>query len=524
MSKVKRVLISVSDKTGVVEFAKELADLGAEIISTGGTAKALRDAKIPVTEISDYTGSPEILEGRLKTLHPKIHGGILGIRGNNTHEKEMQDNDIKPIDLIVVNLYPFEATVAKPGCSFEDAIENIDIGGPTMLRAAAKNHKDVAVVCDPADYGIILKEIKEKNGDISAEIKFSLAKKVFAHTAKYDSAIITHLSQFTDTKEKQEHPSVVGFTLEKVQELRYGENPHQKAAFYRDAAMTSEPAVCNAKQLHGKELSYNNIMDADAAIEMMNEFLDKPYAAVILKHSNPCGAAVSSESLTDAFASALSCDPVSAFGGIICVNRQLDEKTAKAISETFFEVIIAPEYEAKGLDILKKKKNIRLLELPILRKPFTPKGMGLRKVVGGVLIQDRDTSKEDVRKSKVVTKRSPTEDEWKALEFAWRICKHVKSNAIVYTDSSKTLGIGAGQMSRVDSSKIAVMKAQNSLKGSVVASDAFFPFRDGVDEAAKAGATAVIEPGGSIRDEEVIAAADENNMAMVFTGIRHFRH
>lgn len=524
MNKIKRVLISVSDKKGLVEFSKGLADLGAEIISTGGTAKALRDAKIPVTEISDYTGSPEILEGRLKTLHPKIHGGILGIRGNKTHEKQMQDNDIKPIDLIVVNLYPFEATVAKADCSFDDAIENIDIGGPTMLRAAAKNHKDVAVVCNPSDYEVILKELKEKNGALSDETKFNLAKKVFAHTARYDSAIITHLSQFTDSKEKQEHPSVIGFTFEKVQELRYGENPHQKAAFYRETVPTLEPAVSNAKQLHGKELSYNNIMDADASIEMISEFADRPYAAVIVKHSNPCGAAVSDKSLSDAFANALSCDPVSAFGGIICVNRQMDEKIAQAISETFFEVVIAPEYESKGLDILKKKKNIRLIELPAIGKPPTPKGVGLRKVVGGVLLQDRDTSKEDIRKSKVVTKRAPTEDEWKAMEFAWRICKHVKSNAIVYANSNKTLGIGAGQMSRVDSSKIAVMKAQSSLKGSVVASDAFFPFRDGVDEAAKAGATAVIEPGGSIRDGEVVDAANEHNMAMVFTGVRHFKH
>ncbi len=524
MNKIKRALISVSDKSGVAQFARELAALGIELISTGGSAKALRDAKIPVTEISDYTGFPEILDGRLKTLHPKIHGGILGIRDNKKHADEMKKNGVEPIDLVVVNLYPFEATVAKPGCTFEDAIENIDIGGPTMLRAAAKNHHDVAVVCDPADYQPILDEIRKINGALSSETKFRLAKKVFAHTARYDSAIITHLSRYDDAGKVLEVPSVVGFTFEKLQDLRYGENPHQKAAFYKDAAGTDEPCVANAVQLHGKELSYNNIMDSDATIEMVGEFAEQKFAAVIVKHANPCGVAISKTSLADAFAKAMACDPVSAFGGIIGLSRPLDETTAKAISETFFEVIAAPSYDAGALEILKQKKNIRLLEVKGLGSSYTPKGFGLRRVVGGVLLQDRDTSREDVRKSKIVTKRKPTDEEWEALAFAWRVAKHVKSNAIVYTSSDRTLGIGAGQMSRVDSSKIAVMKAQSPLKGSVIASDAFFPFRDGVDAAAAAGATAAIQPGGSIRDDEVIKAADEHDMAMVFTGVRHFKH
>ncbi len=524
MPKIKRALISVSDKAGLDELARGLASMGVEIISTGGTSKALKDAKVPVTDISDHTGFPEILDGRLKTLHPKIHGGILGIRENKKHQEEMAKNNVCPIDLVVVNLYPFEATVAKPGCTFEEAIENIDIGGPTMLRAAAKNHHDVAVVCDPADYPAIIKEMREKGGEVSAETKFMLAKKVFAHTARYDSAIITHLSRYDDAGKLLEVPSVVGLTFEKVQDLRYGENPHQKAAFYRDARAAAEPSVANANQLHGKELSYNNIMDADATIEMVGEFVDNPFAAVIVKHANPCGVAVSKGSLSDAFAKALSCDPVSAFGGIIGLNRALDEATAKTISETFFEVIVAPKYEAKALEILKQKKNIRLLEIPGLGEKFKHSGFALRKVVGGALIGDRDLSCDDVRGSKVVTKRGPTEEEWAALEFAWRVVKHVKSNAIVYAAAGRTVGIGAGQMSRVDSSKIAVMKAQSSLKGSVIASDAFFPFRDGVDAAAAAGATAVVQPGGSVRDEEVIKAADENNIAMVFTGVRHFRH
>lgn len=562
MAKIKRALVSVSDKTGVVKFGGDLSKMGVEIISTGGTAKALRDAKIPVVEISEYTGFPEILDGRLKTLHPKIHGGILGIRNNKKHAEEMKKNGVEPIDLVVVNLYPFESTVAKTGCTFEEAVENIDIGGPTMLRAAAKNHEDVAVVCDPADYSSIITEMREKKGELSAKTKFRLAKKVFAHTARYDSAIITYLSRFDDSKKVLELPTVVGFTFEKLQSLRYGENPHQRAAFYRDPAGTSEPCVANARQLHGKELSYNNIMDSDATIEMVGEFSDAPFAVVIVKHANPCGVAISMTSLADAFAKALACDPVSAFGGIIGLNRALDEATAKLISETFFEVTIAPEYDKKALEILMQKKNIRLLEIPTLNAlplckgeaegvektgnlrstlpnpPLQREGIcqfTLRKVIGGILLQGRDTNLEDVRKSKIVTKRAPTEKEWAGLAFAWRVCKHVKSNAIVYTSADRTLGIGGGQTSRVDAAKIAATKMHALLHqtshesrvtnhGIVVASDAFFPFRDGVDAAAEAGATAVIQPGGSIRDDEVIAAANGYDMAMVFTGIRHFKH
>ena len=517
-------MISVSDKTGVVAFAKALHERGVEILSTGGTAKALRDAKIPVIDVAEYTGSPEILDGRLKTIHPKIEGGLLGRRSDPKHVKEMEANGIGPIDIVAVNLYPFEATIAAPDCTFEDAIENIDIGGPTMIRAAAKNYEDVASVVDAADYGTIIEEMDANGGALTTETKLRLAKKVFAATARYDAAIISHLSGTDEKGAALDMPTNVGMTYELVQNLRYGENPHQKAAFYREPRSVSEPSVVNSKQLQGKELSYNNIMDADAVLDMVKEFSDSKFAAVVVKHANPCGAAISENSLADAFAEALECDPVSAFGGIIGLNRTVDEETATLMKDTFFEVIAAPSFDEKALAILGKKKNLRLLEVPGLGEEFKPEGMNLRKVVGGLLVQERDTSRENVRDAKVVTKRAPTEEEWTSLEFAWRICKHVKSNAIVYARAGRTLGIGAGQMSRVDSSKIAVMKSRSDLAGSVLASDAFFPFRDGVDAAAKAGATAVIQPGGSIRDEEVIAAADENDMAMVFTGVRHFRH
>ena len=527
VNKISRALISVSDKTGVVEFAKALHKRGVEILSTGGTANALRDANIPVIDVAEYTGSPEILDGRLKTLHPKIHGGLLGRRSDRKHAEEMRANDIGPIDLVAVNLYPFEATIAKPGCRFEDAIENIDIGGPTMLRSAAKNHEDVAVIVDSADYAGVIEEMDRNGGALTRETKFRLAKKVFAATARYDSAIVSFLSSIGDNGEKLEMPANVGFTFELVQKLRYGENPHQKAAFYRDPAGTSEPAIVNARQLQGKELSYNNIMDADAVLQMAQEFQGSRFAAVIVKHANPCGAAISDKSLADAYERAFECDPVSAFGGIIALNKPMDAATAEKIGETFFEVIVAPSFEKAALEILSKKKNLRLLELPSLGTQFQPEGYSLRKVVGGLLLQERDLSHEPVREGRVVTKRSPTEAEWRDLEFAWRIAKHVKSNAIVYAKDGRTVGIGAGQMSRVDSAKVAVMKAADAgldLAKSVIASDAFFPFRDGVDAAAKAGATAVVQPGGSVRDEEVIAAADEHDMAMVFTGVRHFRH
>ncbi|MBN1283587.1 MAG: bifunctional phosphoribosylaminoimidazolecarboxamide formyltransferase/IMP cyclohydrolase [Proteobacteria bacterium] len=527
MNKISRALVSVSDKRGVVDFAKALHERGVEILSTGGTAKALRDAGVPVVDVADYTGSPEILDGRLKTLHPKVHGGILGMRSNPKHREEMRENGIGPIDLVAVNLYPFEATIAKPGCRFEDAIENIDIGGPTMLRSAAKNHEDVAVVADSADYSGIIEEMDRNAGALTRETKFRLAKKVFAATARYDSAIISYLSSMDDGGRKLEMPTSAGFTFELVQNLRYGENPHQRAAFYRDPAGASEPAIVNARQLQGKELSYNNIMDADAVLEMVKEFQGSRFAAVIVKHANPCGAAVSDKSLAEAYENAFGCDPLSAFGGIIGVNRPLDAATAAKIGETFFEVIAAPSFEKGALEILSKKKNLRLLELPGLGDAFTPSGWNMRRVTGGLLLQERDLSREPVREARVVTKRRPSDAEWQDMEFAWRIAKHVKSNAIVYAKGGRTVGIGAGQMSRVDSAKVAVMKAADAkidLKGSVIASDAFFPFRDGVDAAARAGASAVVQPGGSMRDEEVIAAADEHGMAMVFTGVRHFRH
>jgi len=524
MNKITRAIISVSDKTGIVEFAKALKELGVEILSTGGTAKAFHQAGIDAIEIADYTLSPEILDGRLKTLHPKIHGGILGMRDNKDHQREMKENSIELIDLVVVNLYPFEETISKKDCSFEHAVENIDIGGPTMLRAAAKNHKDVAVVCDPKDYDDIINELKKNNCAISDKTKFHLCKKVFLHTARYDSAIITYLSKLTDEKAVMDMPEHIGFTFSKVQDLRYGENPHQKACFYRENTDVKGPSLITAKQLHGKELSYNNIMDADAVIEIVTEMSSYPFAAVVVKHSNPCGVAVSEKFMQDAFIMARDCDPVSAFGGIIGVNKILDEETAKSILETFFEVIVAPDFDDQAKQLLMAKKNMRLLKIDNLGKDSNLVGINLRKVVGGLLVQDRDTIIENIRDAKVVTKRKPSDEEWQALEFAWKVCKHVKSNAIVYADKNKTLGIGAGQMSRVDSSKIAVMKAMSALKGSVVASDAFFPFRDGVDEAAKAGARAVIQPGGSIRDDEVIKAADEHGLAMVFTGTRHFKH
>ncbi len=529
MKKIARALISVSDKAGIVELANVLQKKGVEILSTGGTAKALADADIPVVDVAAYTGSPEILDGRLKTLHPKVHGGLLGRRDSKKHQQEMADNDIGPIDLVIVNLYPFEATIAKTGCSFEEAIENIDIGGPTMLRSAAKNHADVAVVVDPADYDALVEEFTHNDGALSGATRFRLAKKVFAETARYDAAIISYLSRFDDEKNEGQTPAVIGATYALVQKLRYGENPHQKAAFYREVVAVDEPCLVNAKQLQGKELSYNNIMDTDAVLEMVGAFDDAPFAAVVVKHANPCGAAISNETLLDAFEKARACDPTSAFGGIVGLNRPLDADAASMIVETFFEVIAAPGFSPEAVEILKRKKNLRLLEVPGLGNAFTPAGMNLRKVVGGLLVQDRDFSREQVREAHVATKRAPTDAEWAALDFSWRIGKFVKSNAIIYAAPGRTLGIGAGQMSRVDASKIAARKMNEAFPDGapgpiVVASDAFFPFRDGVDAAAQAGATAVVQPGGSMRDEEVIAAADEQGMAMVLTSTRHFRH
>ncbi len=520
MGKIRRAIVSVSDKTGVVPFAKGLAQMGVEILSTGGTAKSLRDQGISVKDISDYTGFPEMLDGRVKTLHPKVHGGLLGQRSKKEHVEKMKEHGILPIDLVAVNLYPFEATVAKEGCSLEEAIENIDIGGPTMLRSSAKNYPDVTVVVDPKDYDLVLSELKEK-GEISAETNFRLAKKVFQHTARYDGAISNYLGQIDRGKKAHEFPETLTFQVRKAQELRYGENPHQKAAFYWDP-LISEPSVSSGVQLQGKELSFNNILDLDSAYETVKEYEET--AAVIIKHNNPCGVAVSSKNLVDAYRKARDCDPVSAFGGVIGFNKIVDKETAQEMVQIFLEAVIAPGFNPEALETLKTKKDLRLLQTPPLTASFAQGGLDLRRVVGGLLVQDRDLGRVPMDQWKVVTKRKPTEEEKRGMAFGWKVAKHVKSNAIVLVREDRTIGIGAGQMSRVDSTRLAVMKAQSSTKGTVLASDAMFPFRDGVDTAAEAGAVAIIQPGGSIRDDEVIAAANEYNIAMVFTGMRHFRH
>jgi phosphoribosylaminoimidazolecarboxamide formyltransferase/IMP cyclohydrolase len=519
VGKVTRALISVSHKEGVLDFAKEISRLGIEILSTGGTAKLLRDGGVTVKDVSEFTGFPEMLDGRVKTLHPKVHGGILGRRGNPEHVKQMKQHGIEPIDLVVVNLYPFEQTVAKPGCTLEDAIENIDIGGPTMLRSAAKNYTDVAVVVSPRDYGRVLDELR-KTGEVSLKTRFELCRTVFLHTASYDSAISAWLNNQVPDEEKTRFPNILTLHFEKVQNLRYGENPHQEGAFYREFGV-KEPCVAHAKQLQGKEMSFNNYLDANSALELVKEYGGT--AAVIIKHNNPCGVATAS-SLADAYRKARDCDPVSAFGGVIAFNHMVDLETAKEITATFVEVIVAPEFAPDAREELKKKKDLRLLDIGpnIAGKP---EGMDLKKVTGGLIYQDRDLGKiADVKALPVASKRTPTDDEYEALSFAWKVCKHVKSNAIVFTGKDRTVGIGAGQMNRLDSVRIAVMKAQSSLEGTVLASDAFFPFRDGLDEAAKAGVTAVIQPGGSLKDEEVIKAADEHGIAMVLTKMRHFRH
>jgi len=506
MSKVQRALISVFDKTGLVPFAQTLARAGVEIISTGGTAKALRDAGLKVTDLSAYTGFPEMLDGRVKTLHPKIHGGLLYVRENAAHEHQVKAHGIQAIDLVVVNLYPFEQTVAKPDVTREEAIENIDIGGPSMLRSAAKNHESVTVIVDPADYAEVAAQI-EKSGNTTVELRRSLAAKVFARTSAYDGAIASYFG------------GSLNLALPLAQPLRYGENPHQNAALYGRFPEYFE-------QLHGKELSYNNILDLTAAAHLIAEFGEsEPSTLAILKHTNPCGVG-QGNSLREAWERAYATDKQAPFGGIIAVNRTLDLACAEAIAEIFSEVIIAPQFAPDALALLQKKKNLRLMRL---RKSVLSAGTNELRSVGAdsVLMQQRDTRtvrREDV---KVVTRRQPTDAEWRALLFGWRVVKHVKSNAIVYAGADRTLGIGAGQMSRVDASRIAVWKAGEaglSLKGSVVCSDAFFPFADGLIAAAEAGATAAIQPGGSVRDPEVIAAADERDVAMVFTGVRHFRH
>jgi phosphoribosylaminoimidazolecarboxamide formyltransferase/IMP cyclohydrolase len=526
LRRITRALLSVSDKTGLIDFARALVGYGIELISTGGTAKAIKDAGFPVIDVSELTGFPEMMDGRVKTLHPKVHGGLLAIRANKEHAAAMEKHGIKPIDLLVVNLYPFEATVAK-GAGYDDCIENIDIGGPAMIRAAAKNHADVAVVVEPADYEKVLAELAQHSGMTTFELRQALAAKAYARTAAYDAAIS---NWFADTLH-EEAPDYRAFGGELIQALRYGENPHQTAAFYR--APVKRLGVTTARQLQGKELSYNNINDTDAAYECVAEFDPrKGPACVIVKHANPCGVAEGA-SLLDAYKKALACDPVSAFGGIVALNGKLDAEAAKAITEIFTEVIIAPDASEEAIKIVATKKNLRLLLAGGLPDPRA-KGLTVKSVAGGLLVQSRDNAVVDEMQLKTVTKRAPSEQELADLRFAFRVAKHVKSNTIVYAKDRSTVGIGAGQMSRVDSARIAARKAEDAAqamklpepltKGSVVASDAFFPFPDGLLATIEAGATAVIQPGGSVNDDKVIAAADEHNVAMVFTGVRHFRH
>jgi phosphoribosylaminoimidazolecarboxamide formyltransferase/IMP cyclohydrolase len=520
MTAIKRALISVSDKTGIVDFARQLRELGVEILSTGGTAKLLADNDVDVTEVSDYTGFPEMMDGRLKTLHPKIHGGLLGRRG--VDDAVMAENGIAAIDLVVVNLYPFEQTVARDDCDLPMAIENIDIGGPTMLRAAAKNHNAVTVVVDANDYASVIDEMQANGGALSHESRYRFAVKTFEHTAHYDGAIANYLGATRLDGSRIEFANTYNSQFIKKQEMRYGENPHQKAAFYVEAK-ADEASIATASQLQGKELSFNNIADTDAALECVKQFNEGP-ACVIVKHANPCGVAIGN-SLLEAYDRAYSTDPESAFGGIIAFNQELDADTAAAIVERqFVEVIIAPAVSAAASEVVAAKKNVRLLECGQWPAESAPR-LDYKRVNGGLLVQDADLALSN--EIKVVSQRVPTEAEMRDLLFAWKVAKFVKSNAIVYGSNNMTIGVGAGQMSRVNSARIAAIKAEHAglaVKGSVMASDAFFPFRDGIDSAAEAGIAAVIQPGGSMRDEEVIAAADEHGMAMVFTGMRHFRH
>ena len=522
MSKIQRALISVSDKTGVVELARQLAAQGVEILSTGGTAKLLRDNSIPVRDVSDYTGFPEMMDGRIKTLHPKIHGGLLARRG--VDDEIMAQHGIAAIDLVVVNLYPFAQTVARPDCDLATAIENIDIGGPTMLRAAAKNHAAVTVVVDSADYSPVLGEIRANQGAVDPQTRFRLAMKAFEHTAQYDGAIANYLGAIADNGERRRFPHTYNHQFIKAQDLRYGENPHQQAAFYVER-QPAEAGVATARQLQGKELSFNNIADTDAAVECVKSFAEGP-TCVIVKHANPCGVAVG-QSLFEAYDRAYQTDTTSAFGGIIAFNQALDAKTAGAIIERqFVEVIIAPAIAEDALPLLAAKKNVRVLSCGQWATDRSPE-LDYKRVSGGLLVQDRDNGMVNRAALKVVTRRAPSETELRDLLFAWRVAKFVKSNAIVYAKDAMTVGVGAGQMSRVYSARIAAIKAADAglqVQGSVMASDAFFPFRDGLDSAAEVGVTAVIQPGGSMRDDEVIAAADEHGIAMVFTGMRHFRH
>ena len=509
MAKISRVLLSVTDKTGILEFASALAAMGADLISTGGTARLLRDAGVPVADVSDVTGFPEMLDGRVKTLHPTIAGGILAMRGNPEHMSAIQALGIAPIDMVVVNLYRFEAVAAKAGAPLAELIENIDIGGPTMLRAAAKNYQDVAVVTAPEDYPSILEELRATGGELSLDTKWKLARKVFRTTADYDAAISARLEQ---VEAAGPLPHALAIRAPKLMDLRYGENPHQAAALYGRPGL----GIAGAAQLHGKELSYNNLVDLDAVWQLVNEF-ERP-AVAIVKHTNPCGCA-EQETLVEAYNKAFEADPVSAYGGVIGVNRPIDEATAREIAKTFVEAIAAPDYSPEALAILTAKKNLRLMRVAPGADPLV-----VKSVSGGYLAQTADSARLDRATTVVKTLRAPSEAEWVALEFAWKVAKHVKSNAIVYARAGQTVGVGAGQMSRVDSVKLGAMKAVLPVAGTVVASDAYFPFADGLEAAVANGATAFIQPGGSIRDAEVVAAADRLGVAMVFTGVRHFRH
>jgi phosphoribosylaminoimidazolecarboxamide formyltransferase/IMP cyclohydrolase len=512
MAFIKRALISVTDKGGIVEFAQGLRDLGVEIISTGGTARAIHEGGVAVREVSEVTGFPEMLDGRLKTINPRIAGGVLAIRANSEHMQALAEHKIPPIDMVVVNLYAFEKVAAKPGASMAELIENIDIGGPTLIRAAAKNYQDVAVVTSPEDYPAILQELHECKSQLSQPTLWRLAQKAFALTAAYDRAISTRLAR-VDTKEESGLPAFLDIRAPRALDLRYGENPHQSAALYS----TRHGGIAGAEQLQGKELSYNNLVDLDAAWQLIQEF-DQP-ASAIIKHTNPCGCAEAATQ-AESYRRAFEADPVSAYGGVLAFNRTLDEETAREISKTFVEAIAAPDYAPGARNMLASKKNLRLLKVD----PAPQDEPVVKSISGGYLVQTPDSHRLERSECKVVTERVPTEEEWRALEFGWKVCKHVKSNAIVYARAGQSVTVGAGQMSRVDSVKVGAMKAVLPLEGTVLASDAFFPFPDGIEEAAKHGITAVIQPGGSVRDDLVIAAANKLCLAMVFTGVRHFRH
>ncbi|HYN83678.1 MAG TPA: bifunctional phosphoribosylaminoimidazolecarboxamide formyltransferase/IMP cyclohydrolase [Pyrinomonadaceae bacterium] len=511
--KIRRALVSVSDKAGLVDFVRALRGFGVEVVSTGGTAKALRDAGLEVRDVSDVTGFPEMLDGRVKTLHPRVHGALLARRDDPAHAAALNEHGIEPIDMVVVNLYPFEQTVAREGTTLPEAVEQIDIGGPSMIRSAAKNHAGVAVIVSPDDYTGVLEELSSSGGALSLQTRQSLARKAFRRTATYDLAISHYLEAGAD--EADELPASLSLTARRTAVLRYGENPHQRAALFE---LNEAGGVARAEVLAGKEMSFNNYVDADAAWQLVCDFDET--ACAIIKHMNPSGVGTAA-TLEEAYRRALQTDPVSAFGGIVAFNRTVDAAAARAVTEIFTEVVIAPDFDAEAVEVLKSKKNLRVLGAG---RAESPRGLDFKRVTGGVLVQTRDTHRLTTDELKVVTRRAPTEEERAALLFAWTVCKHTKSNAIVYARAGQTVGVGAGQMSRVDSVRIGAMRAQLPVEGSVIASDAFFPFRDGIDEAARHGITAVIQPGGSVRDAEVIAAADEHDLAMVFTGVRHFRH